>query len=93
MDYPIHVYMSSFFQCGFGEGLPDAVQEEQMADQELLKKIHKALLEVHLNTNKHNSFVFCELVFKKIKSNVKIRHLDKLIFTHLDHRLRWSREN
>ncbi|XP_022326255.2 multifunctional methyltransferase subunit TRM112-like protein [Crassostrea virginica] len=35
-------------ECGFGEGLPDAVQEEQMADQELLKKIHKALLEIEV---------------------------------------------
>lgn len=35
-------------ECGFEEGLPDTVGEEQLGDTDLLKRVHKALLEIEV---------------------------------------------
>eukprot|EP00105_Crassostrea_gigas_P025037 XP_011445480.2 PREDICTED: multifunctional methyltransferase subunit TRM112-like protein [Crassostrea gigas] len=35
-------------ECGFEEGLPDIVGEEQLGDTDLLKRVHKALLEIEV---------------------------------------------
>ncbi|XP_062606163.1 multifunctional methyltransferase subunit TRM112-like protein [Saccostrea cucullata] len=35
-------------ECGYGEGLPDAIKDELMEDTDFLKKVHNALMEVEV---------------------------------------------